>query len=178
MSVCQHDRGQPDITPSHDRNAPDFFLVFAGGLSSLEFIQLRILSRVIATPLSYRNNAPGCLPSDGIQLQESGFSLPWMEDKSSKTPRLKFRGNSLRQIVSTQPIPLMSDDPTKKHRDSFTVNLSDPSELGYFKGVVQKEFPKTSPDKIEETIHACARQIAPSESREKLLKCVREHLES
>lgn len=72
----------------------------------------------------------------------------------------------------------MADDPTKTKQDRVTVDLRDPDELRHFKDAIRREFPKVGDEELKKTIEVCGREIAPSESREKLTECVRRGLES
>ncbi|MDB6136169.1 MAG: hypothetical protein JWM59_4412 [Verrucomicrobiales bacterium] len=70
----------------------------------------------------------------------------------------------------------MSDDPRKKYKDRFTVDLNDAHERSYFHSVLKKEFPGKSDAEIESAVRTAAKEIAPSESREKLTEHVRQLL--
>ena len=72
----------------------------------------------------------------------------------------------------------MADDPTKTKQDRNTVDLSDPNELRHFKDAIRREFPKVGDDELQKAIEASGREIAHSESREKLAEGVRRRLES
>ena len=69
----------------------------------------------------------------------------------------------------------MSDDPNKKHVDSWFVS-SQPWEYEHFKKGMKEEFPRKSDDAIHDAILSCRKSIAPSEGREKLKECVRKKL--
>lgn len=69
----------------------------------------------------------------------------------------------------------MSDDPNKRHVDSWFVS-SQPWEYNYFKDTIKREFPGKTDDEISRAILACRQTIAPSEGRERLAACVRARL--
>ncbi len=70
----------------------------------------------------------------------------------------------------------MSDDPSKRYKDRFTVDLNDPGELSYFRSALKKEFPGHNDEEIGSAIRKAAAEVAPSESREKLTEQVRRQL--
>lgn len=61
----------------------------------------------------------------------------------------------------------------------FVVDLKDPLEIRYFKAMLRREYPETSPEAIDDAVTECARRHdhKPFESREKLLECARGLLE-
>jgi hypothetical protein len=64
----------------------------------------------------------------------------------------------------------MSDDPNKKHIDSWFVS-SQPHEIKTFKDAIKRE--TAAPDSlIDQAFTACCKEIAPSEGRAKLTACV------
>lgn len=69
----------------------------------------------------------------------------------------------------------MSDDPNKKHVDSWFVS-SQPHEYEYFKKTIQAAFPKKTDAEVAAAILACRKAIAPSEGRAKLTECVKNRL--
>lgn len=69
----------------------------------------------------------------------------------------------------------MTDDPNKKHVDSWFVSRQ-PYEYEYFKDTMKKEFPRKSDDEVAAAILACRKSLSPSEGREKLKQCVRNRL--
>lgn len=69
----------------------------------------------------------------------------------------------------------MSDDPNKRHVDSWFVS-SQPHEYAYFKSAIQQANPTKSASDIEAAILACRKSIAPSEGRAKLAECVNRRL--
>ena len=69
----------------------------------------------------------------------------------------------------------MSDDPNKKHVDSWFVS-SQLHEYEYFKTTIKKNFPMKSDDEVAQAILYCRKTLAPSEGRARLTECVNRRL--
>lgn len=66
----------------------------------------------------------------------------------------------------------MADDLDSTRQDRYFVNLRQDWEVLHFVGAIQKARPSASRDAITLALEQCARQLQPSESREKITACV------
>lgn len=70
----------------------------------------------------------------------------------------------------------MADDKNKKREDANLISFKEHYEVDYAVRQLQKQFPNETRKEIKEVLFDAAREVKPSEGREKIMRLARKEL--